>query len=142
MIGVYDRERIAKIMADIEGYLRDCDALGIGGPADLADKRNYYALSMILFAIFNRIIDLGDEIVIGKKLGVPSTYRDIFRLLWKGGVIDCEMARELSRLVFYRNKLSHQYSDVSEQDLMDILARTGVMLDFIEKMKAVVNRDN
>jgi len=80
---MYDMERIGKIISDIEKYFRDLKELKIEKIEDLKDKRNFYALSMALFSILNRTIDLGSEIVIANNLGMPSTYRDIFSLLGK-----------------------------------------------------------
>ena len=78
---MYDTERIARIISDIEKYLRDLEELDIKEARDLADKRNFYAISMVLFSILNRTIDLGEELVMANNLGMPSTYREIFKLL-------------------------------------------------------------
>ena len=59
----YDREQVTKIIADIERYTKDLHELGISGRDDLEDRRNLYALSMLLFSIINRTIDLADEVV-------------------------------------------------------------------------------
>ena len=48
---------------------------------DLADKQNFYAVSMIMFTLLNRVFDLGSEIGIAHNMGIPTTYRDIFTLL-------------------------------------------------------------
>ncbi len=42
---------------------------------DPNDIKNFYIVSMILFALINRVIDLGDEIVTSGTPGVPGTYR-------------------------------------------------------------------
>jgi len=78
---MYDIERTARIISDIEKYLRDLEELDIKEARDLADKRNFYAISMVLFSILNRTIDLGEELVMANNLGMPSTYREIFKLL-------------------------------------------------------------
>jgi uncharacterized protein YutE (UPF0331/DUF86 family) len=51
---------------------------------DLDDIKNFYAVSMILFALINRVIDLGDGIMTSRTLGVPGTYRELFNLLERG----------------------------------------------------------
>jgi len=84
---MYDIERIGKIISDIEKYLRDLEELKIKKIEDLEDKRNFYALSMALFSVLNRTIDLGSEIVMANDLGIPTTYRDIFKLLSKNEFI-------------------------------------------------------
>ena len=135
---MYDIERIGKIISDIEKYLRDLEELKIKKIEDLEDKRNFYALSMALFSALNRTIDLGSEIVMANNLGIPSTYRDIFKLLSKNGFIDKVLEKELSRLVFYRNLLSHEYYDLTEKDIFDLLGRIVVIKQFVEKIKRLL----
>ena len=86
----YDREQVTKIIADIERYTKDLEELGISRRDDLEDRRNLYALSMLLFSIINRAIDLADEVVITNRLGMPSSYTEIFSLLSRKGFIDHE----------------------------------------------------
>ena len=135
---MYDIERIEKIISDIEKYLRDLEELKIKKIEDLEDKRNFYALSMALFSALNRTIDLGSEIVMANNLGIPSTYRDIFKLLSKNGFIDKTLEKELSRLVFYRNLLSHGYYDLTDKDIFDLLGRRDVIKQFVEKIKELL----
>ena len=135
---MYDIERIGKIISDIEKYLRDLEELKIKKIEDLEDKRNFYALSMALFSALNRTIDLGSEIVMANNLGIPSTYRDIFKLLSKNEFIDKALEKELSRLVFYRNLLSHEYYDLTDKDIFDLLGRIVVIKQFVEKIKRLL----
>jgi uncharacterized protein YutE (UPF0331/DUF86 family) len=124
---MYDIERITKMMSDIEKYIRDLNDLDIQKVEDLDDKKNLYALSMVLFSITNRTIDLADEIVMANDLGMPSTYREVFKLLAKNGYIDATLMEKLSNLVFYRNLLAHEYYDVTEKDLFDLQKKIGVV---------------
>ncbi len=135
---MYDIERIGKIISDIEKYFRDLEEIDIKKIDDLTNKKNFYALSMVLFFILNRTIDLGNEIVMANNLGVPSTYKDIFRLLAKNKLIDEPSERELSHLVFYRNLLSHEYYGLTEKDVFDVSKRMGVVAQFVEKAKNIV----
>lgn len=132
---MYDRERIALILADINVYCIDLREFQIRSAEDLRDKKTYYAVSMVLFSLLNRVIDLSSEMVMGAGLGTPATYRDIFRLLENGGIIDGGMNRSLSSLVYYRNLLSHEYHTFDEDDLMEILARMPQISDFVLQVK-------
>ena len=71
-------------------------------------------------------------------LGIPSTYKDIFKLLSKNGFIDKTLEKELSRLVFYRNLLSHGYYDLTDKDIFDLLGRRDVIKQFVEKIKELL----
>ena len=135
---MYDLERIGKIISDIEKYLRDLEELDIKEAKDLADKRNFYAISMVLLSILNRTIDLGEEIVMANNLGMPSTYKEIFRLLVKNKLIDTNLGEGLSNLVFYRNLLSHEYYELTERDVFDVSQKIGIVKGFAEKIKELL----
>jgi len=139
---MYDLERIGKIISDIEKYLRDLEELDIKEAKDLADKRNFYAISMVLLSILNRAIDLGEEIVMANNLGMPSTYKEIFRLLVKNKLIDTNLGEGLSNLVFYRNLLSHEYYELTEKDVFDVSKRISIVKKFTRKTKELLRTDN
>ena len=138
---MYDMERIGKIISDIEKYFTDLEELKIDKEEDLEDKRNFYALSMALFSILNRTINLGSELVMANNLGMPTTYKDIFRLLGKNGFISRELEKELSHLVFYRNLLSHEYYDLTEKDVFDVSKRINIVKQFVEKSKDIIKKE-
>ncbi len=81
---MFDLERLTNIISDIYRYLDDLERMELADMRDLDDIKNFYAVSMILFTLINRVIDLGDEIVTSRNLGVPGTYREIFNLLERG----------------------------------------------------------
>ena len=135
---MYDRERIGKIMSDIERYFRDLEGLNIKRVEDLEDKKNFYAISMLLFSILNRTIDLGNEIIMANNLGMPSSYKEIFRLLIKNKFINRNIGEELSNLVFYRNLLSHEYYDLTEEDGFEVFRRINIVKKFVEGTKDIL----
>ncbi|NVO66012.1 type VII toxin-antitoxin system HepT family RNase toxin [Methanofollis tationis] len=135
---MHDRERISVILADIDRYCADLKEFQIRSTDDLHDKKTYYAVSMVLFSLLNRVIDLGSEMVMGAALGTPATYRDIFRLLENDGIIDRELNRALSSLVYYRNLLSHEYHTFDESDLMEILTRLPQISYFVQQVRAAL----
>ena len=137
---MYDTERIGKIISDIEKYFRDLKELDIKRVEYLEDKKNFYSLSMVLFSILNRAIDLGEEMVVANDLGMPSTYREIFRLLSKNKFIEKGLEKRLSNLVFYRNLLSHEYYDLTEKDVFDVFKRIKVVRQFVNIVKDAVKK--
>jgi uncharacterized protein YutE (UPF0331/DUF86 family) len=138
---MYDVERIGKIISDIERYFRDLEGLNIKKVEDLEERKDFYAISMLLFSILSRTIDLGNEIVMANNLGMPSSYKDIFRLLAKNGFIEQELEKRLSNLVFYRNLLSHEYYELTEEDVFDIFKRINIVKQFLEKSKDTVKEE-
>lgn len=51
----------------MEKYFEDMEKLGIRKIEDLDDIKNFYSVSMLLFAILNKAIDLGEEIVLSNN---------------------------------------------------------------------------
>ena len=135
---MYDVERIGKIISDIERYFRDLEGLNIKKVEDLEDRKDFYAISMVLFSILNRAIDLGDEIVMANNLGMPSTYKEIFRLLTRNEYIGKDIGEELSNLVFYRNLLSHEYYDLTEDDVFEVFKRIDIVKKFVGRIKDIL----
>jgi uncharacterized protein YutE (UPF0331/DUF86 family) len=131
----YDEERIGIIFSDIQRYLKDFEDLGIHGIQDLHDKRNFYASSMILFSLLNRLFDLGSEMAIAHNLGIPATYREIFVLLQKNEIIGNDLAKEMIGLVTYRNLLSHEYHGITEETLFDLTKKIAGIRQFVGMMQ-------
>lgn len=134
---MYDKERIAKIIEDIERYMRDLNQLD---KKQLQDYKTYYAASMLLFVLANRAIDLGDAIVTGGELGFPGTYRNIFSLLAQNGVISKELEKRLSDLVYYRNLVSREYADVKQEDIFQFWKKITVVSDFVMRIKEYLHK--
>jgi uncharacterized protein YutE (UPF0331/DUF86 family) len=131
----YDEERIGMILSDIGRFLKDFEELDIHSVRDLQDKRNFYASSMVLFSLLNRVFDLGSEMAIAHHLGIPATYRDIFVLLRKNGFIGNDLAHEMVGLVTYRNLLSHEYQGISEEILFDLTGKIPLIRQFVGIMQ-------
>jgi len=131
----YDEERIGTIFSDIQRYLKDFEGVGIHSVRDLDDKRNFYASSMILFSLLNRVFDLGSEMAIAHNLGIPATYRDIFILLQKNGFIGNDLAKEMVGLVTYRNLLSHEYHGITEENLFNLTKKIASIRQFVDLMQ-------
>jgi uncharacterized protein YutE (UPF0331/DUF86 family) len=135
---LYDEERIGTIFSDIQRYLKDFEDLGINSAQDLHDKRNFYASSMVLFSLLNRVFDLGSEMAIAHNLGIPGTYREIFVLLRKNGFIENDLAHEMIGLVTYRNLLSHEYHGISEETLFTLTKKIASIRQFIGMMQDII----
>ena len=134
----YDREQVSKIISDIERYTKDLREIGIMSREDLEDRRTLYALSMLLFSIINRALDLADEVILTNRLGMPQSYQEIFDILRRRGFIDRSLADEMARLVFYRNMIAHQYDDLTDDDLFSLFQRLGTIEKFVDRMREII----
>jgi uncharacterized protein YutE (UPF0331/DUF86 family) len=136
----FDKTRITKIVRDINRFLNDLDMMKVESIDNLKNKKDFYAVSMILFALINRTVDLGDEIVASLNIGMPSKYSDIFYLLRRNGHISRELTQNLIWLVDARNLLSHEYQDFDEKDIFDIMGKVQSIKEFVENMKNLINK--
>lgn len=130
-----NKERLLSIIRDIERFFCDLDSIKVRKIEDLASKERFYAASMLLFSLINRAIDLGEEIVADKKLGLPGTYREIFYLLSKHKVISRELSDDLSSLVYFRNLAAHEYQTFTESDVYSAFHKIKSVQRFVDVVK-------
>lgn len=131
--------RLGPVLLDIENYISDINEFTITKKDWYQDKWDTYTLSMITFSLLNRVIDLGETIVLEMRLGVPQHYRDIFSILAKNGIISENISNDLSSLVYYRNLLSHEYQRITTEDLKKISNKISVIQTFLDTIRAVLN---
>ena len=130
-----DDERIGTLISDVERYMSDLEEMGISSADDLSEKKDYYSASMILFSLMNRCIDLGEEILSINKLGVPKSYRDIFKILKDKSIIDNILYEKLSDIVYYRNMLAHEYQEYTADDVFKMAEESSCINDFVEAVR-------
>ncbi len=135
---MYDIQRIGKIIGDINRFQDDLKGLNVKNTKDLQDKKNFYSVSMLLFSILNRCIDLGEEIVSAQNLGTPTTYRDIFVLLSRKKIITTTLEQRLSSLMRLRNALAHEYEDFTEKDVFEGLQLVSAVGELVVIVKTLV----
>ena len=135
---MYDLQRIGKIIGDINRFQDDLKGLNVKNTKDLQDKKNFYSVSMLLFSILNRCIDLGEEIVSAQNLGTPTTYRDIFVLLSRKKIITTTLEQRLSSLMRLRNALAHEYEDFTEKDVFEGLQLVSAVGELVVIVKTLV----
>lgn len=102
---------------------------------DLSDYKVYNTMAMECFQAVNALIEIGGHIVTKKKLGFPSTYGEIFELLYRGGIITKEDLGALKRLVFLRNLIAHEYYRIREEELLEMVELLEKVKGFVEKSK-------
>jgi uncharacterized protein YutE (UPF0331/DUF86 family) len=129
-----DLERIGSLIADIKRYLKELESYKLN-KEDLSNSKNYHASSMIIFAILNRIIDLGNEIIAMESLQAPRTYNEITEILRKGGIINKEQEEDLSNLIKKRNIFAHFYEDITEKELFKTIKEIPKIESFLNTIK-------
>lgn len=132
---MYDLQRVGKIFADIEKYLKEIEEYKLKSELDLKDSKNYNATSMLLLAILNKIIELGGEVLVEEKAGAPGRYQDIMPMLSKAGIINKDAAERLNKLIKQRNILAHYYGEMTEKELFKLTKDIYEIKDFMRVVK-------
>ena len=131
----YNINRIGNLIKETEKYLGELKSYNIKSKEDLTDSKTFHAASMVVFAILNRIIDLGNDILISENVGAPNSYQDIMPLLAKSNVINREQASELNLLVKKRNVFAHFYGEITMADLLSTIKKIYLVNDFLSAIR-------
>ncbi len=119
---MFDRERIGTIVGDIDEFLSKIEKLNVNTVGDLrTDWRNFHTAAILIFGIVNRCIDLAEEVIVSRNLGIPTTYREHFYLLYENAIINEELYEKLSSLVKIRNLIAHEYYRFKMDDIFEAL---------------------
>ena len=102
---------------------------------DVRDYFVYNTLAMECFQAVNTLIDIAQYIVMKKRLGFPSTYRELFEILEEAGYISEEELKAFKRLVFLRNLIAHEYYRISENELLEMVNLLEKCSDFVNRVK-------
>ncbi len=66
-------------------------------------------------------IDAAMHLVRVKRLGLPQSGREVFALLERAGLIPCDLAASLQKMVGFRNLAVHAYQEINPSILQAIL---------------------
>ena len=88
----------------------------------------------------NRLIDLGQEIIRAKKLGLPNSYKEVFQILEKKKVISQTLARDLQYLASRRNVLAHEYFDITEETIYALYTKIKIGKKFMQEVQKLVRK--
>ncbi|MFA6530532.1 MAG: HepT-like ribonuclease domain-containing protein [Candidatus Micrarchaeia archaeon] len=131
-----DLEQVSIMVRDIEKYLSDLEAMGINSKKDLEEREKYYALSMIVFAVMNRAIDIGNELISGsEKIQLPATYKETFEILSKNRIISKETELHMISLMKYRNAIAHNYYQISNDEIYSLKNKIQNVRAFVSEIK-------
>jgi uncharacterized protein YutE (UPF0331/DUF86 family) len=86
-------------------------------------------------------IDITSHLIAEKGLSKPATYRESFEILGKSGLIDEELASELSDLAGFRNVLVHVYWGLDLEEVYGVLQNDlRVLRAFRDEVKELLQQ--
>ncbi len=121
--------RKATVILKLKEHLKKVNELSA---RDLSDELVFSALTMECFQAVNRAIDLGEIIIAEKDLGFPEKYKEIFEFLAKAKVIKESRLAVFKRLVFLRNLISHEYYNIDQTTIKEMISLLPVLEDLIK----------
>ena len=126
--------RRASIISRIEKHKRKAKELC---KQDLSDDIVFSAISMECFQTVNSAIELGELMVSEKNLGFPSKYKEIFELLHGAKIISKKTLDDIKRLIFLRNLISHEYYNITQKELKEMVNLLDCLDELIKNSKSL-----
>lgn len=127
-----------EILTDIRHYLDDANRIFNRKEKLDQDGRDFYARSMVLFALSNRLIDLAREVIYIRGYAAPDEKlknKVFMKRLHDKRVISSDLRTEMVLLVNFRNKVSHHFYDITRDDLITVYNSFPQYLEFIGIME-------
>lgn len=127
--------KVASIQRSIRRAREEFTAAGSQFAVDLT--RQDAAVLNVLRAC-ETSIDLAQTLVRERSLGVPTSNRDVFRLLADAGLLPDDLSAHLQRMVGFRNVAVHRYRELDLAILANVITRgLDDLLDFSERVAKI-----
>lgn len=102
-----------------------------GNSLNLQDYRKMDMIILNLQRACEAVLDLAMYVVSTRKLGLPQNKREAFSILENNGIIDSKMSKNMQEMVGFRNIAVHDYKQIDEDILKDVIENHLVdLLDF------------
>lgn len=131
-----DAELVAKKLAFIETCLRELRELA-RPEAIGADVREMRFVAYTLQTAIHAALDAASHIVSDRRLGEPSSNRQLFELLASDGWLPTSLLPQLRNMAGFLNILVHGYQQVDPEVVRDVVAHH---LDDLADFVAAVRR--
>ena len=126
-----DRERILAKLDELDGYLRELREVAPTSIAAYRKIEKKRSCERLLQIAIECVIDVGNLLVSGLRLGLPAEEDDIFEKLEHAGVISGAMVVALKRMKGCRNILVHEYARVNDDIIFEAVStKLGDFDDF------------
>lgn len=105
----------------IENCLKRIDEEYQNNSENLDNYTKQDAIVLNLQRACEACVDMAMYVVSVRKLGVPQNKREAFEILYKNNLIDEKMYFSMKNMVGFRNIAIHDYKNIDEEILIDIL---------------------
>lgn len=117
-----DAPRVLRLLRRIRDELAALRRLAERSDADLlADEDALPAAKYRLVVAVEAAIDVADHVIASEGLTPANTFAESFESLGAGGWIDAVLADALADAARFRNLLVHQYAEVDDNRVLEIV---------------------
>ncbi|MGI6129964.1 MAG: type VII toxin-antitoxin system HepT family RNase toxin [bacterium] len=119
---MYNRQFLAERTQIIRASIARLQELSSLTKEDFTGNLDNYAIAEHhLRRALQALLDLGRHIVVKNNFGNPASYREVLDLLGQHSVLDPDFARKIRAMASYRNRLVHDYAEVTNEEMINIL---------------------
>ena len=131
-----DKNLILRKISSLDDYLKQVSEFsGVTIDEYRSDWKTQRIVERTLQMMIETSADIANHIISDKKMRVPASYSDTFRVLVENDVIDRDLFSILDKMAKFRNIVVHQYEDVDAEIVIVILKKH---LDDFGKFKDAV----
>ena len=76
-------------------------------------------------------------VVSTRRLGLPQTKKEAFKLLENNGIINADMSKNMQNMIGFRNITVYDYKDIDENILQNIIEKK--LNDLLEFARVILN---
>ena len=109
-----------------------------GNAENLDDYRKVDMIVLNLQRACEATLDLAMYVVSSRKLGLPQNKREAFEILEEQKIIDAKMRKAMQNMVGFRNIAVHDYKEIDEEILQDIIENN--LNDLMEFARIILNK--
>lgn len=132
-----DKERVIELISIINRDILFIEKENISSVDKLKNNtKDYYAVSMAIFTILNKIIELGEELIDSLNKNIyPKKYTEIPKILFEEKIINEELFKKMIDLIKYRNDIAHEYEQIYENEIYWCIQNLDSINEFIKIVK-------
>jgi uncharacterized protein YutE (UPF0331/DUF86 family) len=132
-----DEVLVLRKLTQLEEYLEQVREFSILSIADYsADWKAQRIVERTLQMMIELCIDIAGHLVSDRRLRIPVSYADTFRVLVEGGILDGDLGRIMENMAKFRNVVVHHYDLVDSSIVITILRKH--LDDFMQFRDAVL----
>ncbi len=132
-----DEVLILRKLTQLEEYLGQVREFATLSVADYsADWKAQRIVERTLQIMIELCIDISGHLVSDRRLRIPVSYADTFRVLVEGGILDDDLGKIMEKMAKFRNVVVHHYDRVDSAIVITILRKH--LDDFIQFRDAVL----